>query len=457
MTSVEIRQIKHEFKHTKVLDRLDLDVKSNEYLVLLGASGSGKTTILKIIAGLICPLGGSVLSDGHCLDRIAPRDRSVAMVSQGPSLYPHLTVRKSIAIGQAKRDEGIAAAAIDAMGIGELLDRYPGELSGGQQKRAAIAKALASGKSIRLLDEPLAALDQPVRTAIETELLSWHQKYGGTTIHVTHDGNEAMRMADRIAVIGRSQDAFSVIQCDQPSNIYNSPASIDVAKSVGVLPINLVPATLQSGRLCCDSESIEIVGDWSNIRFSETGQPNAKLRSVFVGIRPETLGKSLPQFGGPGQSPETNPPAIKLTLDSVRWKCTGPRWHASSPINTSHPSDQADRSVHQNTTPIHLIVEQTERPEPTQNPITQNPITQNPITSNPASSNLAPLAPLRGEGPGVRGLPTATLNAPPGQKLIVSAAAQDLLIFDAVSRQRLHRTDSSENELNPTNTPMGIQ
>src|SRR6056297_1425373 len=190
MTAVQLQKIEHAFGSHQLLRGLDLEVASGEYLVLLGRSGCGKTTLLRAIAGLLRPNGGQIRFDGQSVTNLPPRRRKVAFVFQHDALYPHLTVRGSIRFSLRNQD-GLGAIdpridrAAELTGIANLLDRFPDQLSGGERRRCALAKAVASGNRLRLLDEPLSALDAPLRFSLQEDILRWHQSDGGTTIHVT--------------------------------------------------------------------------------------------------------------------------------------------------------------------------------------------------------------------------------------------------------------------------------
>ncbi len=242
MSTVELRKIVHTFGRTKVLRGLNLRLDSGAYVVLLGKSGCGKTTMLRVIAGLLKQTSGTVHLGGQCVDQVKPRDRNVSMVFQNDGLYPHLTIRQSIAFAVRKNVDAADVSqrtgeAAELMGAVDLLDCYPGRLSGGELRRAAITKAIARRASIRLMDEPLSALDGSVRHSLQDDLLAWHGQVNGTTLHVTHDGQEAMRMADKIGVI----EDGDIVQMATPSEIYDRPQSRSVALAIGVPPINLLP------------------------------------------------------------------------------------------------------------------------------------------------------------------------------------------------------------------------
>lgn len=248
MSTVQLREIKHSYGPRRVLDGLNLTAESGRYVVLLGESGCGKTTTLQLIAGLQKPSSGSVLLDGQPIDGVPPRRRDVSMVFQHDALYPHLTVRGSIEFGLRKIVAGkelprrIEEAA-ELVGATGLLDRYPDKLSGGELRRASIAKAIARRASVRLMDEPMSALDASVRHELQQDLLNWHRSTSGTTLHVTHDGAEAMRMADDIAVVKGGR----IVQLGEPEEIYRRPEHLAVAKAIGWPPMNVIPASVFQG------------------------------------------------------------------------------------------------------------------------------------------------------------------------------------------------------------------
>ncbi len=251
MSDVELREIEHSFGASQILRGLNLRVESGQYVVILGASGCGKTTCLRVIAGLQKPTRGSVFIGGRSVDTTSPRHRDVTMVFQNDALYPHLTVRESMAfaskgnVAAAELSRRIDEAAALA-GVSSILDRYPDRLSGGELRRAAIAKAIVPRSSVRLMDEPLSALDAPLRHSLQEDLLRWHGCVEGTTLHVTHDGQEAMRMADKIAVMEDGR----IVQCATPLEIYRRPRSRSVARAIGSPPINLLRIGIGDDAIC---------------------------------------------------------------------------------------------------------------------------------------------------------------------------------------------------------------
>ncbi|QDT03190.1 Maltose/maltodextrin import ATP-binding protein MalK [Rubripirellula lacrimiformis] len=296
MSQVELRNIESTLGGNVVLRGLDFVIPPEilaqapqPYVVFLGASGSGKSTTLKIIAGLQAADSGNVIIDGRDVGGVPARDRGVAMVFQQDALYPHLTIRETLAttvrsvadrsVRQSQLDQ-----AIELTGIAAIVDRYPDGLSGGELRRAAIAKAIARNAPVRLLDEPLSALDGPIRHALAGDLKRWHSQQPGLTIHVTHDGDEAMRMADVIAVI----DGGTIVQIAKPETIYDAPASLAVANAIGSPPINRFPAIIRRGKIVSQDERVQL-------GTLKCPQDAATDRAVVLAVRPDrfVIGTSL--------------------------------------------------------------------------------------------------------------------------------------------------------------------
>ncbi len=281
MTHLQLQQIALSFAGDPVLREISLTVQSGSYVVLLGPSGCGKTSLLRIVAGLQQVDRGDVLFNDQSVVQLPPRKRDVAMVSQHDGLYPHQTVAQSMRLPlkgkltsseiDTRIDNAIRLTRIEA-----IVDRYPDRLSGGELRRAAIAKAIARGASVRLLDEPLSALDSPVRQALQDDLLKWHAEVPGTTIHVTHDGQEAIRMADQIAVM----EGGTIIQFATPSNIYSHPASVTVAKAIGVTSMNLFAGAVRNGKVQSTDSALSIECGL-DARFSDS--------DLWIGVRPESF------------------------------------------------------------------------------------------------------------------------------------------------------------------------
>lgn len=309
MTHVELRQIKKAFGGHQVLTGLDLCIESGSYIVLLGPSGCGKSTTLRIIAGLVQPDQGEVCLGDRCVNGIPPRQRNVAMVFQHDGLYPHLTISQSLrfslkGIGDSAEMKSRFDEAVALTGIESILDRYPSRLSGGELRRAGVAKAIVRRSAVRLLDEPLSALDAPVRQTLQDDILRWHQTVPGTSIHVTHDGQEAMRMADRIAVM----EDGKIVQFASPLEVFRSPATIAVAKAIGSPGMQFFAAKLRGAELVCDNPKVRLQ--------SEIDSSNSQ-RDLLVGIRPDAFRLIAPEQPNTGQSQAEG---LVIEAELLRWQ-----------------------------------------------------------------------------------------------------------------------------------------
>ena len=261
------------------LKGVSFEIEPGEFFALLGPSGSGKSTTLRILAGLDAPTSGRVFLDAQDITGSDARDRDIAMVFQSYALYPHMTVFENIAfpLEMAKmRKTEIAIAVMDAASkvkIEHLLDRKPGQLSGGQQQRCALARAIVRKARLFLLDEPLSNLDAKLRLETRAELKKLQRSLGVTAVYVTHDQEEAMTLADRMAVFMNGE----IQQIGRPAEIFARPDSIDVAAFIGSPPMNLLPARYANG-------TVMIAGHPLN-----TAMLTASERDVVVGIRPGAL------------------------------------------------------------------------------------------------------------------------------------------------------------------------
>ena len=232
---LQLENITQRFGDFVAVENIDLDVSGGEMVALLGPSGCGKSTLLRIVSGFIRQTEGRVLFDGQAVDHLSPRERGVGIVFQNYALFPHMSVAENVAYGlQAHKwpREKIAprvAEMLDLVHMSEFAERRPRQLSGGQQQRVALARCLAIDPKVLLLDEPFGALDKNLRLDMQIEVKRLQREYGVTTILVTHDQEEALSMADRIAVMARGH----IEQVSSPTEIYDAPATLFVNQFVG--------------------------------------------------------------------------------------------------------------------------------------------------------------------------------------------------------------------------------
>lgn len=230
-----VKGLTKRYGSTTVLHDLDLSVGKGEFISLLGSSGCGKTTLLRLIAGLMEPNLGRIMVDGQDLTHLAPHKRNIGVVFQNYALFPHLSVAENVAFGLKARGAAsaeIAAQVREALALVRMeafADRPISALSGGQQQRIAVARALAVKPKLLLLDEPFSALDRNLREAMQIDLRRIQRKLGITSIFVTHDQDEALVMSDRIAVMSQGR----IEQLGTPSEIYDTPETLYVMKFVG--------------------------------------------------------------------------------------------------------------------------------------------------------------------------------------------------------------------------------
>ena len=279
MAGVTFENVAKRFGNVSIIEDLNLDIKDQEFMVLVGPSGCGKSTALRMIAGLEEITGGHVKIGDRVVNELQPKDRDVAMVFQSYALYPHMTVRENIEFGlkmrktpKAEMDRKVAEASA-TLDIGHLLDRKPKQLSGGQRQRVAVARAIVRDPKVFLFDEPLSNLDAKLRVQTRAEITKLQQRLHTTCVYVTHDQIEAMTMGHRIAVM----NAGKIQQVGTPLEVYDKPANVFVAQFIGTPPMNFFDATVNGNCLDAATFSIPLPRSLANGR---------KLRA---GIRPEHL------------------------------------------------------------------------------------------------------------------------------------------------------------------------
>ena len=279
MISLTVSGVRKSYGSTPVLHGVDLEVTPGTLTAILGASGVGKTTLLRLIAGFEFADSGSIAIDGQVVDdgrrRTPPQRRRIGYVPQDGALFPHLTVRGNVAFGLPRRERrGPAArATLDLVGLTDLQDRYPHQLSGGQQQRVALGRALACQPRLVLLDEPFSSLDASLRASVRAEVLNVLRATGTTTVLVTHDQDEALSSADRVAIM---RDGL-ITQEDTPRTVYQRPADPETAAFIGTA--NLLEGTWDGGTVTTALGRHDL----------NPGQPAPAKGRVIVLIRPEQL------------------------------------------------------------------------------------------------------------------------------------------------------------------------
>lgn len=243
MAQIEFRKVTKAFDKVKVIEDLDLVIPDGKFTVLVGASGCGKTTLLRMIAGIGPATSGQVLLDGKDITDMAPGKRDIAMVFQNYAIYPTMSVRENIEFGlknnKVPKEERLRRITEVAASVGltEYLDRKPSTLSGGQRQRIALARAMVKQPKVFLMDEPLSNLDAKLRASMRTELIELHERLKTTFVYVTHDQVEAMAMADMIVLM----DKGKIMQQGAPEDVYRDPNNIFAAQFIGTPSMNIYP------------------------------------------------------------------------------------------------------------------------------------------------------------------------------------------------------------------------
>ncbi|MBC8172068.1 MAG: ABC transporter ATP-binding protein [Anaerolineae bacterium] len=282
MSNIRLENITKRFKDITALNDISFSIKDGEFFVLLGPTGAGKTTTLRVIAGLEKQEVGHLYLDAELADGLTPADRDVAFVFQQYSLYPNMTVYDNLAfplrspmrqLPEAEIKLRVTGAA-EKLRITHLLERKTARLSGGEMQRVSIGRAIVREPRAFLMDEPLSNLDAKLREALRVELKHIQKTQNSTTIFVTHDQIEALTMADRIAVL----DEGHLLQLGTPHDIYDRPATTAVAQLVGTPKINLFPALRQNGSLMVRDSTLQVATP-----------PGIVPEQVLLGVRPEDV------------------------------------------------------------------------------------------------------------------------------------------------------------------------
>ena len=290
MSSVVLKNLVKSYDGKKnIIDNINLEIKDKEFIVLVGSSGCGKSTILRLISGLEDITSGEILIDDKVVNNIHPKERDIAFVFQSYALYPHMSVYDNIAFGlkMRKYDKKTIDAKVrevaESLNLTELLNRKPKQLSGGQRQRVALGRAIVRNPKVFLMDEPLSNLDANLRVHMRSEIKRLHQKLKTTFIYVTHDQTEALTMGDRIVVL----DKGKIQQADTPEVIYNQPKNKFVAGFIGQM--NFIDTVVQNG--CFEIEGHGFKTD-KNIQGEVTVAIRAEKMiagDVSIKVKPEII------------------------------------------------------------------------------------------------------------------------------------------------------------------------
>ena len=316
MVKVTLENVSKSYGTTKAVQNFNLVVEDEEFLSILGPSGCGKTTLLRLIAGLETTAEGRILFNDRVMNDVPPKDRNVAMVFQSYALFPHMTVADNIGFPLAIRktpkaevDKRVREVA-ELLKIEPLLNRRPRQLSGGEQQRVAVGRAIVRKPDVLLMDEPLSNVDAKTRAYLRSELKLLHKKIRTTLIYVTHDQTEAMTMSDRIAVMKDGE----LLQVGAPENIYEHPKDVWIASFIGNLPMNFFDCVL------LDRRGVRVIGGAcfgpqspKNIMELLKGLPDgAKFK---LGVRPEDI--EIRKSSTQGMTCEADVQLLEPTGDSL--------------------------------------------------------------------------------------------------------------------------------------------
>jgi ABC-type Fe3+/spermidine/putrescine transport system ATPase subunit len=280
MPTIRLKNVTKKFGRVKAIDNLSLTIDEGEYLCVLGPTGAGKTTLLKLVAGVLKPSDGKIFFDKTIMNDVPPEDRNTVLVFQSFALFPHLTVLDNVLFGplskgmEHEKAFKIAMDTLDMVKLSKRANSYPNELSGGMQQRVALARSLASGAKTLLLDEPLGALDARLRTELRNDIKTLAKDLGLTAVHVTHDQEEAVTIADRIAILKEGK----IEQIGTPIDLYNHPETIFVAHFLG-------GANLVEGVVRKTTRRGSVVDLGGNTEILVSGKKYRVGKLVVVGVR----------------------------------------------------------------------------------------------------------------------------------------------------------------------------
>ena len=290
MANVTLKNVVKKYDTKTIIDNISLEIEDKEFLVLVGSSGCGKSTILRMIAGLEDITSGEIYIGDRCVNNIHPKDRDIAFVFQSYALYPHMSVYENIAFPLKMRNlkkeeiEKKVKEAAEILNLTEYLDRRPKQLSGGQRQRVALGRAIVRKPKVFLMDEPLSNLDAKLRVQMRSEIKKLHEKLQTTFIYVTHDQTEALTMGDRIVVL----DKGVIQQVDEPEKIYYSPANTFVGGFLGSPSMNFIKSKVENGTVKFNDYIIYLTEEQKNLIQNR--------EEIIVGIRPEKMESLSPNY-----------------------------------------------------------------------------------------------------------------------------------------------------------------
>lgn len=290
MSNVVLKNLVKSYDNKKnVIDDISLEIKDKEFVVLVGSSGCGKSTILRLISGLEDITSGEILIDDKVVNNVHPKDRDIAFVFQSYALYPHMSVYDNIAFGLKMRKYDKKTIDIKvrnvaaALNLEELLDRKPKQLSGGQRQRVALGRAIVRSPKVFLMDEPLSNLDANLRVQMRSEIKSLHQKLKTTFIYVTHDQTEALTMGDRIVVL----DKGKIQQADAPEVIYNHPKNKFVAGFIGQM--NFIDVEVYNNCFEIEGHAFKISKDIQGAVTVAIRAEKMTVGDISIKVKPEII------------------------------------------------------------------------------------------------------------------------------------------------------------------------